>query len=200
MSMARLRERLSRVNRGDEDRIPIAAVLPADGTRSLSSPLLKGFRLLNIQFPDDLAGHIAASAARPLMAYYEKCLKPGPGLYSINRNGRLTPYPPGAVLPAAEDPYLVLLHGTFMTTGSSFGRLLASTDWADLCDVYGPRIVGFNHHTLTESPAQNALELVQRLPRRARLHLLTHSRGGLVGELLAHGPLPTPRTLRAAQE
>ena len=60
----------------------------------------------------------------------------------------------------------------------------------ELSDVYSSRIVGLNHRTLSESPAQNALDLVRQLPPKARLHLLTHSRGGLVGELLALGPLP----------
>jgi len=93
-------------------------------------------------------------------------------------------------LPASDDPYLVLLHGTFSTTGSSFGRLFRSADWMELSDVYATRVVGLNHRTLSESPAQNALDLVKQLPAKARLHLLTHSRGGLVGELLALGPLP----------
>ncbi len=90
----------------------------------------------------------------------------------------------------------MLLHGTFSTTGSSFGRLFRSAEWMELSDVYPSRILGLNHRTLSESPAQNALELVKQLPAKARLHLLTHSRGGLVGELLALGPLP-PEALTA---
>ncbi|NTW13094.1 MAG: hypothetical protein HGA30_07265, partial [Anaerolineales bacterium] len=49
---------------------------------------------------------------------------------------------------------------------------------------YGDRIFGYDHKTLSLSPVENALDLVKRLPAGAKLHLITHSRGGLVGELL----------------
>ena len=39
-------------------------------------------------------------------------------------------------------------------------------------------------YSLTVSPIQNALEVVQHLPAKAVVHPVTHSRGGLVGELL----------------
>jgi tetratricopeptide (TPR) repeat protein len=42
-----------------------------------------------------------------------------------------------------------------------------------------------DHPTLGASPIANALLLVRALPAGARLHLLTHSRGGLVAEVLA---------------
>ena len=43
-----------------------------------------------------------------------------------------------------------------------------------------------DHRTLGASPISNALTLVKALPSDARLHVVTHSRGGLVGEVLAH--------------
>ena len=52
---------------------------------------------------------------------------------------------------------------------------------------YGDQVYAFEHRTLSESPIDNALQLVEKLPHGARLHLVTHSRGGLVGELLCHG-------------
>ena len=39
------------------------------------------------------------------------------------------------------------------------------------------------------SPIENALELAGKLPDSARLHLVSHSRGGLVGELLCRAML-----------
>jgi hypothetical protein len=43
---------------------------------------------------------------------------------------------------------------------------------------------------LSESPIDNALALVRRLPQGADLHLVSHSRGGLVGEVLALSGCP----------
>ncbi|MDE2370772.1 MAG: CHAT domain-containing protein [Burkholderiales bacterium] len=94
-----------------------------------------------------------------------------------------------ANVPAAADgqPLLVLVHGTFVDTVSTFGKL-----WARHPDVvrqlfaqYAGRVYAFDHPTLGKSPIANALALVQALPAGARLHLLTHSRGGLVAEVLA---------------
>ncbi len=53
-------------------------------------------------------------------------------------------------------------------------------------------MLAYQHRTLTESPIENALALAERARRPARrrdaeLHLVSHSRGGLVGELLARG-------------
>ncbi|HZX31921.1 MAG TPA: CHAT domain-containing protein [Rhodocyclaceae bacterium] len=52
---------------------------------------------------------------------------------------------------------------------------------------YGERSFALEHKTLTETPIDNALQLAEALPANARLHLVSHSRGGLVGELLCRG-------------
>ena len=92
-------------------------------------------------------------------------------------------------LPAAADggPLLVLVHGTFVDTASTFGKL-----WTQHPEVvgrlfghYGGRVYALDHPTMAASPIANALTLVRALPPGARLHLLTHSRGGLVAEVLA---------------
>ena len=86
-----------------------------------------------------------------------------------------------------EAPVLVLLHGTFSNTHGTFGKL-----WQDhphkvreLFARYGGHVYGFDHPTLLASPIDNALMLARALPKGARVHLLTHSRGGLVAEVLA---------------
>lgn len=99
-----------------------------------------------------------------------------------------------------DDPILVLVHGTMSETSGSFGRL-----WIDhpqsvrsLFDHYGHRVYGLEHPTLGASPIDNALALARACPKGARLHLLTHSRGGLVAETLARvcaGPAPTKNDL-----
>ncbi|MDZ4103282.1 MAG: CHAT domain-containing protein [Hydrogenophaga sp.] len=87
----------------------------------------------------------------------------------------------------ADAPLLVLLHGTFSETHGTFGKLWQHhpNKVRELFTRYGNRVYGFDHPTLTASPIDNALLLARSLPKGARLHLLTHSRGGLVAEVLA---------------
>ena len=93
-------------------------------------------------------------------------------------------------IPAPSDgsaPLLVMLHGTFSETHGTFGKLWQQhpKKVRDLFAHYGDRVYGFDHPTLLASPIDNALVLAKSLPDGARVHLLTHSRGGLVAEVLA---------------
>jgi CHAT domain-containing protein len=87
----------------------------------------------------------------------------------------------------AREPLLVLIHGTFVETVSTFGKLWALHPQRvrELFKFYGGRVYALDHPTLGASPIANAMTLVQALPQGARLHLATHSRGGLVAEVLA---------------
>ena len=178
-----LRERLAQTERSyvRDDVVRIPVNISGQGTRGVGDWALKGFKLLDILLPQEAFDPATGPAARAIAAYYENRLKPEPGLYAIDRQGSLTKQPGNAPLPASDDPYLVLLHGTFSTTGSSFGRLIRSAEWMELSDVYSTRIVGLNHRTLSESPAQNALDLVKQLPAKARAasaHPLAWRAGG----------------------
>jgi triacylglycerol esterase/lipase EstA (alpha/beta hydrolase family)/tetratricopeptide (TPR) repeat protein len=110
------------------------------------------------------------------------------GLYRLN--AKVLPSLKGSVRASEIDiddkPLLVLLHGTFSNTQGTFGKL-----WTDhpakvkhLFDAYSG-VYALDHPTLTASPIQNAMELANALPKGAVLHLLSHSRGGLIGEVLA---------------
>lgn len=92
-----------------------------------------------------------------------------------------------AMVPPAAEPMLVLIHGTFVDTVSTFGKLwvMHPQRVRELFAAYGNRVYALDHPTLGASPIANALTLVQALPAGARLHLATHSRGGLVAEVLA---------------
>ena len=114
------------------------------------------------------------------------------GVYQLPRSGLLTPLKAQPALrlsavPASTEPLLVMVHGTFVETSSTFGKLWAQhpEQVKALFDHYGGRVYALEHPTLGASPMANALSLVQSLPQGARLHLLTHSRGGLVAEVLA---------------
>lgn len=82
---------------------------------------------------------------------------------------------------------LLLLHGTFSSTEGAFRGLAATTGtdgrdfFAAVRELYGERIYGFNHLTVSETPAENAKLLLEALPKgRAHFDVVTHSRGALV--------------------
>ncbi len=82
-------------------------------------------------------------------------------------------------------PYLLFIHGTASSTQGSFGGLMLTTTWRYIQQTYGARVLAFQHETLTKSPLENVLDLVKALPSGISLHLLSQSRGGIVGEVLA---------------
>src|SRR5215471_11627443 len=85
-----------------------------------------------------------------------------------------------------------MIHGTASSTDGSFGALWeggANSCYAQLDKAYNGQVLAFQHRTLTQSPIENALELASKLPDSARLHLISHSRGGIVGELLCRAML-----------
>ncbi len=86
---------------------------------------------------------------------------------------------------AADGPLLLFIHGTASNTSGGFADLRSdSAEWDSIQKTFGKRIYAFEHHTLSSSPVENAIELVRSLPKGARLRIVTHSRGGLVGDLL----------------
>lgn len=115
-----------------------------------------------------------------------------PGVYPLQasalprlkeRGGKIASIPPTVDGKAL----LVFLHGTFSNTQGSFGKLWSEhpTSVAALFRAYDDQVYALEHATLGEGPIANALALAQALPQGARVHLLSHSRGGLVGEILA---------------
>lgn len=93
-------------------------------------------------------------------------------------------------MPPTPEPALLFLHGTASSTEGSFRALWGGEKSevdarAHIAKAYGERVYGFEHRSLTESPIANILALVEALPEGARLHVVSHSRGGMLGELLA---------------
>ena len=168
-------------------RIPTALSM---GThqRGIGKWVVEGLRVLGV----DLAGSITDIVSERV----EGTLHPAPGLYRMNRKNV------GDLIPAGgldfSRPILVFLHGTGSTTAGSFGDLwTASGETAvKLFDKYGDQVLAFQHRTLSHSPIENALELVSELLKlhggdspgvSMQLDLVSHSRGGLVGEVLCRG-------------
>jgi pimeloyl-ACP methyl ester carboxylesterase len=81
-------------------------------------------------------------------------------------------------------PYILFIHGTNSSTRGSFAELKGSKFWDYVTANFNGRVLAFEHETLSKSPLENLLDLIKQLPERAQLHLITHSRGGIVGDLL----------------
>ncbi len=95
----------------------------------------------------------------------------------------------GASPPPPDRPMLVFVHGTGSNTLGSFGDLRSGDRdlWAQLVARFTGGIYAFEHRTLSESPIENAIALANALPHGAALTLVSHSRGGLVADLLCLG-------------
>jgi len=111
-------------------------------------------------------------------------------------SGKPLPSPSAATFGVdTSKPNLLLLHGTFSHTSSSFGKLASARNAVNrtffdfAVEIYGSRIFGFGHFTVSRSPAENAKALLDGLPPgRHTFDVITHSRGGLVLRQLVELP------------
>jgi CHAT domain-containing protein len=84
-----------------------------------------------------------------------------------------------------DRPYLLFIHGTNSDTIGAFSALKTNGAFGKIVTSYGENILAFQHRTLTESPLSNAAALVEKLPDNITLHIISHSRGGLIGDILS---------------
>jgi len=148
------------------------------------------------QLPNPLELGVSWLGTKALMAAIEKRLDQPPGLYRwVGASGQrsdLAPVDlndPALPAPSAERPMLVFVHGTGSNTLGSFGDLRTGDRdlWGMLAARYTGGIFAFEHRTLSQSPIENAIALASALPRGAQVSLVSHSRGGLVADLLCLG-------------
>lgn len=179
------------IKRGATDDIfDIPMSLPQrSGERGIGGVVIKVLRFFGVDIPKEGARKIA-------LKIENNALKDGQGtkLYSCSCKGdfELTPVVVSDI-PTVK-PVLLLLHGTGSSTKGSFGELWSNTgdswnrrdSWLNLLKQYDT-VLALEHRSLTENPVQNVITLVESLPDGITLHLLSHSRGGLVGELLCRG-------------
>ncbi len=107
-------------------------------------------------------------------------LAKGAALFSLNEKFQIQDFQQKDV----KKPFLLFIHGTNSNTLGAFSKLQNSATWEIIQQVYGSNVITFQHRTLTESPLENAVKLAEMLPDNAVVHLITHSRGGLIGDVL----------------
>lgn len=153
----------------------------------LGDVVLEAVEVVTGLFKDKAADIAAAAVTRRLDGQVDA------GVYQLSPDALIGLKNTGskvARLPAApsqREPVLVFMHGTFVDTSSTFSKLWThhASRVQTLFRHYGGRVYALDHPTVGTSPFENALTLVRALPRGARLHLVTHSRGGIVAEALA---------------
>ena len=170
----------SRGSAGDEVELPQALPIGSASRGVMGDWMIKGLKVFGL----DPVG----ATTDIIKDKVEGMLKPGPGLYRWEGK-EASEYTRIKSLEKekTDTPWLVFLHGTASSTEGSFGGLWeggANARMLPLLAHYPKRVLAFQHRTLSHNPIQNALELAQQFPKGARLHVVSHSRGGLVGELL----------------
>ena len=120
---------------------------------------------------------------KELAIAYDKRVQSHPGLYQID--AKFTRVENTNNFDTAQ-PILLLLHGTLSTTIDAFHKLNDNNNaWNEIVDTYENRILALEHFTLSVSPLQNALDFLNDCPKEYNLDILSHSRGGLVADILA---------------
>jgi hypothetical protein len=157
----------------------------------------RGVLGLAIKVLDFFGIEIEKKAAKKLGGVAEAKLLQGhaPGFYrcSLADEFSLKPVADDEVIPIDKGPILVFIHGTASSCQGSFGKLWESDNPYGkeardrFAQRYGERVFAFEHLSLTESPISNALALAGHLPKGGEVHLISHSRGGMIGELLCLG-------------
>lgn len=174
--------------RAEDGAVELPATLaPRGATRGfIGKIVIKTLKFFKIDVGKEAASFIAEKLENHLLGTKDE--NRGPGLYRLSGDElTLTPVSEAVITLPADRPSLLFLHGTASSTAGSFGKL-----WTDkrrpqrqqLLTPYEGRVFGLEHETLSKNPIDNAIAVAERLPPKARLHLVSHSRGGMVGELL----------------
>lgn len=170
-------------NRGEADVVRLPLTLENGADRGYVGKIV--LKLIHV-FAKPAKDRLVIAIAKDLE---DKQLQGREGLNKLNQDFGLVDFV--ARKNDAPAPYLLFIHGTNSNTNGAFEGLVQNGFYKDIYSIYKERILAFQHRTLTVSPLQNAVELMEALPDNATLHIISHSRGGLVGEILnlyAAGP------------
>ncbi|HUR10474.1 MAG TPA: hypothetical protein VM012_03855, partial [Flavitalea sp.] len=157
--------------------IPIS--IRNDTERGLVSGVI--LKVVNIFVKKSIASKVKSFAAE----LEQKQLDHAPGLFGVDKDFSLQKFAGNP-----DHPSLLFLHGTNSSTKGSFGSMLGLPLWKYILQTYGSNILAFQHESLTKSPLTNTLELATQLPSNCTVDIISHSRGGLIGDVLSRFSTP----------
>lgn len=164
--------------RGDEETLLPLELMGESMDRGIGSVVLSAFSVFSKKVkPVYKTLHAAIDALEDFVKEE--------GLFTIDDKFTLTKMT--GTLPETTEPYLLFLHGTLSSTEGSFDKIVKNTEgniWGQLVNKYRERIITLEHKTLAKGPLENVLDLVKHFPSNITLHLLTHSSGGILGDIL----------------
>jgi CHAT domain-containing protein len=146
----------------------------------LKNVLIKAIKFFS---PTSTVTEIVMKESAQLVDAY---LQPNPGLYFLDSN--FNKIPVTRQLEASDQPYLLFIHGTASSIHGSFHKMMETRQhglWNNIVKTYGNRVLALDHYTLSVSPFENATEIAKWLPNNVKLHIISASRGGLVGEVIS---------------
>ncbi len=164
-----------------------------DGVRALNAPANRAgtddFKMEVVEFvKSKLTNQLKKTAIHEITFELGKLadqhIMPDPGLFRVKGN---------EIKVFKEDPntpqhYLLFLHGTVSSYHGSFDGLFEddSTGVSDAIPrIYKNNVIALQHYTLTESPFKNAIQVLEKLPKGSTLDIISHSRGGIIADILA---------------
>lgn len=157
-----------------------ATVTSNETQRGLISSVL--IKALNVFRPKTKKSDVK-TGIKDLARNYDKKIQPAPGLYHVNSSLQTTAQVKIDEL-NPDEKYLLLIHGTMSTAHGAFQGMQQNI-WEDVLNTYAGRVIALEHYTLSESPLQNALDFLNNCPNTCNFDILSHSRGGLVADILA---------------
>lgn len=142
-----------------------------------------------LKVPESLEAEAIAVAARAI----EKANK-DEGFLALAK-GYKTPADKGQLAAAANQRVLLFIHGIFSSIEGAFqdlGAPLSSTTMRRLVQAYQGNVFGYDHWTISKTPLENALDLLNGIPNGANWHVdvICHSRGGLITRSIFADPAP----------
>ena len=168
--------------RGIEGNLIVPRILPIGrAERGVGQWVVKALELFKVDLADSAASAIVATLERKFEA---RLGIGGPGLYRFDQNTAKPVAEADFAEAMAGGPSLVFVHGTASCSEGGFGRFRERAAWSELFKLYNNRVFAFEHRTLSQNPIANAIQLATAIPKGAEIDLISHSRGGLVCELI----------------
>ncbi|HET9402335.1 MAG TPA: hypothetical protein VFO34_15430 [Candidatus Acidoferrales bacterium] len=142
-----------------------------------------------LRFFGGVIDHIMGSAVFEAASLWERKYRAPEGLFAANSATELCSAVPKSPFDSSSfdgKKSLLFIHGTISSTKGAFSGLQQFPSKATaLFKDYENRVLAFNHHTLTKSVGQNALDFLNSLsPGSYDFDVICHSRGGLITRAL----------------